>query len=101
MVRTARNRILLLAAIIPLGGCTVTPPPFTPGVEGRAANEVCQSSSSECQQWTELARKCEENMRKRDAGDMSPQRPYCTQAESLREQASGVANSSDPGAYNF
>lgn len=77
------------------------PEAFSPGVEGRGSDEVCQSTSPECQQWTELARKCEDNLRKRDAGDMSPQQPYCTQAEELRERATGVPLSSDPGAYNF
>jgi len=77
------------------------PSAFVPGVEGRGADEVCQSNSAECQSWTELARKCEENMRARDAGDMSPQQPYCTQAEALRERITGLQDSSAPGAYRF
>lgn len=74
---------------------------FTPGVEGRRASEVCQSATKACQQWTELAKKCEVNMRRRDAGDMSRMEPYCDQAESLREQVTGIPLSTAPGAYNF
>jgi hypothetical protein len=77
------------------------PAAFTPGVPGRSADEVCNTASPACQKWTELARKCEENMRARDAGDMSPQKPYCTEAEELRERITGVALSSEPGAYSF
>jgi hypothetical protein len=70
-------------------------------VEGRGPDEVCQSNSAECQQWTELARKCEANMSARDAGDMRPQQPYCAQTEALREQITGIEDSSSPGAYRF
>jgi hypothetical protein len=114
-------RPLLLAACLLLGACAAPPPPaavqpkpaaveppsapkpsaFVPGVEGRGPDEVCQSDSAECQEWTALARKCEENMRARDAGDMSPQQPYCSQAEALREQITGIEDSSSPGAYRF
>jgi hypothetical protein len=114
--------LLALAAGGLLGACTAPPPPpaavqpkpaaveppstpkpaaFVPGVEGRGADEVCQSNSAECQEWTELARKCEENMRARYAGDMSPQQPYCAQAEALRERITGVEDSSALGAYRF
>ena len=94
---------LLLGACAPDAAPPFAPSPsaFVPGVEGRGPDEVCQSSSPECQRWTELARKCEENMRARDAGDMSPQRPYCAQAEAYREQVTGVAISGGPGAYGF
>lgn len=74
---------------------------FTPGVEGRSASEVCQSTTKACQQWTELAKKCEANMRRREAGDMSRMEPYCEQAEAYREQVSRVVDSSAPGAYSF
>jgi hypothetical protein len=118
-------RPLLLAACLLLGACAAPAPPpppraavqpkpaaveppsspkpsaFVPGVEGRGPDEVCQSNSAECQEWTELARKCEENMRARDAGDISPQKPYCTQAEALRERITGIEDSSAPGAYRF
>lgn len=114
--------LLALAAGGLLGACTAPPPPpaavqpkpaaveppstpkpaaFVPGVEGRGADEVCQSNSAECQEWTELARKCEENMRARDAGDMSPQKQYCAEAEKLRERLTGIALSSEPGAFSF
>jgi len=107
--RAPMARPLLLAACLLLGACapvveppsTPKPSAFVPGVEGRGPDEVCQSNSAECQEWTELARKCEENMRARDAGDMSPQQPYCTQAEALREQITGIEDSSSPGAYRF
>jgi hypothetical protein len=107
--RAPMPRPLLLAACLLLGACApVAEPPsapspsaFVPGVEGRGPDEVCQTNSAECQEWTELARKCEENMRARDAGDMSPQRPYCTQAEALRERITGLEDSSAPGAYRF
>jgi hypothetical protein len=102
-------RLLLLAVCLLLGACApVAEPPSTPnpssfvhGVEGRGSDEVCQSNSAECQEWTELARKCEENMRARDAGDMSPQQPNCTQAEAFRERITGIEDSSAPGAYRF
>jgi hypothetical protein len=118
-------RPLLLAACLLLGACAAPAPPppppaavqpkpaaieppstpkpaaFVPGVEGRGADEVCQSNSAECQQWTELAQKCEENMRQRDAGYMGRQEPYCGQMETYRERVTGVALSTAPGAYAF
>lgn len=75
--------------------------PFKPGVPGRSDKEICHSSSAACQKWTELAKKCEENMRQRDAGFIGYQKPYCAQAESLREKVTGVGSSTAPGAYNF
>jgi len=90
-----------VAACSPKQLLSTQPAAFTPGVEGRGSDEVCQSTSPECQQWTELARKCEDNLRKRDAGDMSPQQPYCGQAEELRERVTGIPVSSEPGAYKF
>ena len=92
--------LILLPLTLALASCRGEPP-FTPGVEGRAAKEICNSTSSECQKWTELARKCAENMRKRDEGYMGRLEPYCDQMETYREQVSGVAASSDPGAYSF
>lgn len=74
---------------------------FTPGVEGRALNEVCNSTSQQCQAWTALARKCEDNMRQREQGYMGAQPPFCTQAEQYREAITGIADSSAPGAYSF
>jgi hypothetical protein len=90
-----------VAACSPNQSLSTKPAAFTPGVEGRGSEEVCQSTSPEFQQWTDLARKCEDNLRKRDAGDKSPQQPYCTQAEELRQRVTGVPLSSEPGAYNF
>lgn len=88
-----------------LAGCSSAPsaPPvvFTPGVEGRSASEVCQTTSQECQTWTELAKKCEESLRQQEAGYMGRHEPYCTQAEEYREAVTGVLNSSSTGAYAF
>ena len=96
-------RPLLLIAL--LTGCSSTPsaPPaaFTPGVEGRSASEACQTTSQECQTWTELAKKCEESLRQREAGYMGRQEPYCTQAETYREEVTGIPLSTAPGAYSF
>lgn len=76
--------------------------PFTPGVAGRSANEVCSSTTPECQQWTALAVGCEENIKRRDAGYMGQfSRNYCDEMEVFRERITGVENSSSPGAYSF
>jgi hypothetical protein len=91
--------VLLLA--LGFAAAPVSAQSFTPGVKGRSAKEVCQSRTPACQKWTELARKCEDNMRQRDAGYMGPQKPYCTQAETFREKVTGIPLSSAPGAYNF
>jgi hypothetical protein len=77
------------------------PPAFAPGVPGRGPAEVCHSTSAACQQWTELARKCEENMRQRDAGFMGRQLPHCSDMEALRERVTGIPDSGSPGAYSF
>ncbi len=76
-------------------------PPFTSGVPGRIPAEACQSTSFECQEWTKLARKCEENMRQREAGFMGHQLPYCSEMETFREQVTGIPDSGSPGAYSF
>lgn len=91
----------LIAALLLVASTSAYGAPFQPGVKGRSAKEVCHSSSQACQQWTSLARKCEDNMRQRDAGYMGPQKPYCTQAETLRERSTGIKSSSAPGAYDF
>lgn len=98
------SRPLLLAISVLLGACgSATPPPaaFVPGVEGRGPDEVCQSSSPECQRWTELAKKCAENERKRNEGFMGNLPAYCSRMEEYREQVTGVPLSSSPGAYQF
>jgi hypothetical protein len=74
---------------------------FSPGVEGRSQEEVCNSTSQACQRWTELARKCEENMRQREAGYTGRLHPYCGEMEAFREEVTGVPLSSSPGAYDF
>jgi len=61
----------------------------------RSPAEVCTSDSAECKTWTELALKCEQNLANAVAGNA------CTKAEEYREQVTGVALSSDPGAYSF
>ncbi len=70
-------------------------------VEGRSQEEVCNSTSQACQRWTELARKCEENMRQREAGYTGRLHPYCGEMEAFREEVTGVPLSSSPGAYDF
>jgi hypothetical protein len=75
---------------------------FTPGVEGRSPDEVCNSTSQACQKWTEMARKCEENMAARESGYMGKfEANYCSDMESFREKVTGIDNSSSPGAYSF
>lgn len=101
-----RSALPLVALLVLMASCSAPPPrpaaqPFTPGVEGRSAAETCQTTSPECQRWTELARKCEEGLRQREQGYMGYQRPYCTEAESYREQVTGVPLSTSPGAYSF
>jgi hypothetical protein len=97
--------IVVAAAPLALTACGSPEPPkqqaFAPGVEGRGADEVCNSTSKECQEWTALAQQCQENMRRRDEGYMGRLEPYCDQMETYRERVTGIALSSDPGAYNF
>lgn len=61
----------------------------------RGPAEVCSSDSVECKTWAKLALTCEQNLANAVAGNA------CTKAEQYREQVTGVAVSSDPGAYNF
>jgi hypothetical protein len=74
---------------------------FVPGVDGRSSEEVCNSTSENCQRWTFLAKQCEENIRQRDAGYVGQQAPYCTEMEVLRESVTGIDLSTAPGAYDF
>ena len=75
---------------------------FTPGVEGRSPDEICNSTSQACQKWTEMARKCEENMTARENGYMGKfETNYCSDMESFREKVTGIDDSSSPGAYSF
>jgi hypothetical protein len=79
-----------------------TDQPFAPGVPGRQASEVCNTTTPECRHWTALAIRCEENMRRRDEGYLGQfDRNYCSEMESYREQVTGIAVSSDSGAYSF
>ena len=96
----------LVSLLVLMASCSAPPPhpaaqPFTPGVEGRSAAETCQTTSPECQRWTELARKCAENERQRDQGFMGRLPPYCSEMESYREQVTGIPLSTSPGAYQF
>ena len=99
------HRWIAAPLILALAACGSPEPPkqqgFTPGVEGRSAEEVCNTTSTECQEWTALAEQCQENMRRRDEGYMGRLEPYCDQMETYRERVTGIALSSDPGAYNF
>jgi hypothetical protein len=96
-------KLLSIACLLSIGlaALPAIAGPFKPGVPGRSDKEVCRSTSAACQKWTELAKKCEANMQQRDTGYMGPQKPYCTQAESLREKATGIGLSTAPGAYAF
>jgi hypothetical protein len=40
-------------------------------------------------------------MRRRDSGFMGRLEPFCDQAEDYRERVTGVADSSEKGAYDF
>ena len=52
--------------------------------------------------WEWLYEKCEQQMKRRDAGYMgSFERSYCLEAEEMRERITGVLNSNDPGAMDF
>ena len=106
--RTGKNCWLLsrvaiaLLLFLPLTSCSSPKEEaFQPGVEGRSAEEVCNSTSPECQKWTALARQCEEDLRRRDEGYMGRLGDSCLQAEELREQVTGIPLSSSPGAYAF
>jgi hypothetical protein len=74
---------------------------FTPGVEGRGPDEVCNSTSEACKKWTEMAQMCEVNMAARESGYMGELQPYCSNMESFREKVTGILDSSSPGAYDF
>jgi hypothetical protein len=74
---------------------------FTPGVEGRGPDEVCNSTSEACRKWTEMAQMCEANMAARESGYMGELQPYCSNMESFREKVTGILDSSSPGAYDF
>jgi hypothetical protein len=74
---------------------------FVPGVEGRSPEEVCNTTSENCQKWTFLSKKCEINMLQRELGYMGKQVLYCSEAQSLRQQVTGIDLSTAPGAYNF
>ena len=79
-----------------------TPMQFDPGVPGRPSNMVCNSTSKECQQWTELAIGCEKNIKQRDQGYMGKfNNNYCGLMETHREKVTGVALSTDAGAFDF
>jgi hypothetical protein len=73
----------------------------TPSVPGRTRENACMSTTPECKKWTELAIKCEENMKLREQGYMGELTSYCGEMEDYREQITGIALSSDPGAYDF
>lgn len=62
----------------------------------RSYHELCNSQSTECKLWSELALKCEQSL----AGEI-PTGRYCTSAETYREAVTGVERSTDPGAYSF
>ena len=98
--------LLLVGALMAITGCVsgqqTEMPPREPGViEDRVDGPNCTTTSPECIEWQDLARKCAANVRERDRGFTGRQYPYCTMAEQLRERASGVQLSTDPGAHDF
>ena len=67
----------------------------------RPASERCNSDTLACKEWTKLAIGCDENMKRRDEGYTGKLTPYCSAAENYREQVTGIASSTAPGAYVF
>jgi hypothetical protein len=61
----------------------------------RSSDEICVSSSEACTSWITLSLQCETNLANGIPGDA------CSQAEALRERETGVALSTDPGAFSF
>ena len=61
----------------------------------RSADEVCTTDSALCSAWTRKALQCEENLANAVPGTA------CTEMEEYREMVTGIAVSSDPGAYSF
>ena len=74
---------------------------ITLSVEGPSG--TCQSDSLDCETYTRLRLKCELFMRDfdRGLGTNSPYRGYCGQAETFRENATGIGLSTAPGAMDF
>ena len=65
-------------------------------------DDICTSESKTCVAWTKLALGCEENMKRLDEGFVGRfDRKYCSEAETRRETATGIALSTSPGAYIF
>lgn len=61
----------------------------------RSSDEICASQTQACADWITLSLQCETNLANGIPGNS------CSQAEALRERETGVALSTDPGAYNF
>jgi len=81
---------------------TVPAPAVNAGVEGRSKEQICDSTTIKCKHWTELAKGCAENLRRREAGFLGKfPRNYCSEAETYREQVTGIADSNAKGAYSF
>lgn len=97
--------ILTFAALLWLISRPTTTEPASAvkaGVDRRSSDEICRSTSVECKNWTALAQGCALNMRRREAGYMGKfPRNYCSEAETYREEVTGIKNSSAPGAFSF
>lgn len=61
----------------------------------RSSDEICASQTQACADWITLSLQCETNLANGIPGNS------CSRAEALRERETGVALSTDPGAYNF
>ncbi len=84
-----------------LGGGEAALMPACRQAEILGAEAEGRSLSAAKVEWHQLKDRCDENMARRDAGFTGRLEPYCTQAETLREQATGIEDSTAPGATQF
>jgi hypothetical protein len=102
------QRLLVTCIVAGLAGCSSGSPSLSESssitkkkdllaelLAYRSSAEICTSSSGQCIEWIALALECEKNLATGIAGNS------CARAETYREQVSGVALSSTPGAYSF
>ena len=87
--------LLLLPALVSCGGEETHDDRQAKLLKYRGVNEVCMTYSRDCRSWTRKALQCEENLAKVVPGTA------CIEMEEFREQVTGIAVSSDPGAYSF
>ena len=85
----------LLPALVSCGGEETHAERHTKLRQTHKVTELCTSQSQECITWTKLELKCIENLENNVTGSA------CTQAETYRENVTGIELSTDPGAYSF